>query len=231
MAIVERASVIDFGVMLYTPYYNTWIDYGPAMDDGANTFFSMATSICPVDTGFLMSTIDSDSDPEGFSGSADADYAEYVDAWSSFFDSSWECAMAVADAHCEAIQNEALEEESERIRQEMEEELERIEEELEEQEQQKNESEEQKAQKEEELAQAEDDLSEAESNMDGDGGEGDGGDEDPDGVRFLEILMALLIDIIEIIIEEIFKIVDEIANKVRERDETQNFYEDILSFY
>ncbi len=53
------------------------VDYSEALEDAINTFINTATSLVPVDTGYLRSTIDAYSDGEGAYFSADAEYAQY----------------------------------------------------------------------------------------------------------------------------------------------------------
>ena len=55
------------------------VDYGPACDAFCSTFMDMATSIVPVDTGFLRSTIDAQTDGYLCECEATAEYAQYVE--------------------------------------------------------------------------------------------------------------------------------------------------------
>lgn len=53
------------------------VDYSGAIDDAINTFMETATSLVPVDTGYLQSTISAFSDGGTVCFSADAEYAQY----------------------------------------------------------------------------------------------------------------------------------------------------------
>lgn len=56
------------------------VDYSVALGHMVSTFMEIATSLVPVDTGYLQSTIDADTD--GVSSAeffADAEYAQYVE--------------------------------------------------------------------------------------------------------------------------------------------------------
>ena len=53
------------------------VDYSEAIDDAINTFMEIATSLVPVDTGYLCSTISAYSDGDTVCFSADAEYAQY----------------------------------------------------------------------------------------------------------------------------------------------------------
>lgn len=53
------------------------VDYSEAIDDAINTFMETATSLVPVDTGYLRSTISASSDGDTVCFSADAEYAQY----------------------------------------------------------------------------------------------------------------------------------------------------------
>ena len=55
------------------------VDYSQAFADFANTFYDIATDLVPVSTGFLQSTIRSESDDFSITAGADANYAQYVE--------------------------------------------------------------------------------------------------------------------------------------------------------
>ena len=55
------------------------IDYSDAFAAFADTFYSVATDLVPIDTGYLFSTISSSSDDWSITAEADADYAQYVE--------------------------------------------------------------------------------------------------------------------------------------------------------
>lgn len=115
MSLSDRMDFSGIGYEGQTPYFNIIIDYGPAFQASADAFMSDATSLCPIDTGFLYSTIGASADGEGMTAYADADYAVYVNGWANFFDVGWQTALTVADATCDAIYNDAMVEEYEMI--------------------------------------------------------------------------------------------------------------------
>lgn len=53
------------------------VDYGAALEAFCSTFLDIATTLVPVDTGFLQSTIESDNDGEEAWAEAWAEYAQY----------------------------------------------------------------------------------------------------------------------------------------------------------
>ena len=55
------------------------VDYGPACDAFVATFLECAWSLVPVDTGYLYSTIDADTDGFFCEAEATAEYAQYVE--------------------------------------------------------------------------------------------------------------------------------------------------------
>lgn len=123
MSLSDRMDYTGLGYEGQTPYYNLYIDYGGAFQAAADAFYADATSLCPIDTGFLYSTIGSSADGEGMDAYADADYAVYVNDWAGFFDAGWQTALVVADAYCDAVYEDAMIEEYEMLTVEMEEAL------------------------------------------------------------------------------------------------------------
>ena len=60
-------------------YLEVEVDYGPACEAFCETFLDVATDLVPVDTGYLQSTIDADTDGFFCECMADAEYAQYVE--------------------------------------------------------------------------------------------------------------------------------------------------------
>ena len=56
-----------------------YVDYTPAFEAAAETFVDVATSLVPVDTGYLQSTIYAGFDSTSAEFFADAEYAQYVE--------------------------------------------------------------------------------------------------------------------------------------------------------
>lgn len=56
-----------------------YVDYTPAFEAAAETFVDVATSLVPVDTGYLQSTIYAEFDSTSAEFFADAEYAQYVE--------------------------------------------------------------------------------------------------------------------------------------------------------
>lgn len=55
------------------------VDYTDAFAAFADAFYSIATDLVPIDTGYLLSSISSSSDDWSMTAQADADYAQYVE--------------------------------------------------------------------------------------------------------------------------------------------------------
>lgn len=78
------------------------LNYSPACEVFVNTFIDLATSSVPVDTGFLESTIEADTDGDTCWAEAWADYAQYVEYGTSkmsaqpFFEDALETACSDA---------------------------------------------------------------------------------------------------------------------------------------
>lgn len=62
---------------IFRMFFSIEIDYGPALDAACEAFIDMATQLVPVDTGYLQSTIDAESDGLVSEFFADAEYAQY----------------------------------------------------------------------------------------------------------------------------------------------------------
>lgn len=58
-------------------YLEVQVDYSQALEDFCSTFLDVSTSLVPVDTGFLKSTLDAQTDGEGAYAEATAEYAQY----------------------------------------------------------------------------------------------------------------------------------------------------------
>lgn len=55
------------------------VDYSAALEGFVDTFLSVSTSLVPVDTGFLQSTLDAGSSGDEAYAEASAEYAQYVE--------------------------------------------------------------------------------------------------------------------------------------------------------
>ena len=86
MGLYVEFSVSDFGFIEITPQLGISPLYDTGCDIFVETFLQVAHDLVPVDTGFLQSTLEADTD--GFSCSAwtDCEYAEYVEY------GTWRCA-------------------------------------------------------------------------------------------------------------------------------------------
>ena len=74
-----QATIALSGLPLATKYYQEPINYTPAMEAARDTFMDVATSLVPVDTGYLQSTIHAEAGATEVAAFADARYAEYVE--------------------------------------------------------------------------------------------------------------------------------------------------------
>lgn len=108
MGLYAEFSALDFGYPDEVSggdetigFESVWVDYSEACDAFVETFLSVALDLVPVDTGYLSSTIDADTDGEMCYAEATADYAEYVEygTWcmeaQPYFEPALEQAMAV----------------------------------------------------------------------------------------------------------------------------------------
>ena len=98
-------------------YESVQVDYSEACQVFVSTFMEVATELVPVDTGYLRSTINADTD--GFSfcyAEATADYAQYVEygTWcmeaQPYFEIALEEACAAAGIEAQAAVDVAQEE-------------------------------------------------------------------------------------------------------------------------
>ena len=74
-------SIDDLGLpdVLESDNFTVPVDYSDAFAEFVDVFIEKACDLVPVDTGFLMSTIDGDCDDQSCEVYADADYAQYVE--------------------------------------------------------------------------------------------------------------------------------------------------------
>lgn len=92
------------------------VDYGPACAAFVSTFMAEATSLVPVDTGYLQSTINADTDGFFCEAEATAEYAQYVEygTWKMsaqpYFTPAVEAGLQAFQATAGEALNEAQEE-------------------------------------------------------------------------------------------------------------------------
>ena len=81
MGLILSFDIDDLGLPaeLESENFMVPVDYSDAFADFVDTFIEIACDLVPVDTGFLMSTIDGNSDSDFCEVFADADYAQYVE--------------------------------------------------------------------------------------------------------------------------------------------------------
>ena len=121
----------DFGFIEETEDWGIIPDYGPGCDAFVETFIEVATNLVPVDTGYLQSTIDADTDGTFCECFADAEYAQYVEygtwkmAAQPYFAPALEEALAAAEPLWIEAEEEAIRED-EMLTEEEEEEMEQL---------------------------------------------------------------------------------------------------------
>ena len=71
--------VDDLGFIDATPMYGIEPDYSEGCAVFADTFYDIATSLVPIDTGYLESTIGAEGYDTWCEAYADAEYAQYVE--------------------------------------------------------------------------------------------------------------------------------------------------------
>lgn len=119
--------VEDLGFMDATPIYGIEPDYSEGCAAFAETFYDIATTLVPVDTGFLQSTIGAEGDDTWCEAYAEAEYAQYVEygtwkmAAQPYFEPAYRMALGEAMPLWQMAMEEAMEEEQERYEEEMEE--------------------------------------------------------------------------------------------------------------
>ena len=132
MGLYASFDVIDdFGFIEETEDWGIIPDYSKGCEVFVDTFISVATTLVPVDTGYLQSTITADTDGTFCECEAYAEYAQYVEygTWKMgaqpYFEPALEEALAAAEplwieAEEEAIrEDEMLTEEEEEMMEEM----------------------------------------------------------------------------------------------------------------
>ena len=104
----EEITNDEFGITVL-------VDYSMAIQGFINTFMEVATSLCPVDTGYLCSTIDAGGDESSVYAEATAEYAAYVEYGTSrmgaqpFFEPALEAAVEVLSSMAQIAIQEAQE--------------------------------------------------------------------------------------------------------------------------
>lgn len=110
----------DLGFMDATPLYQIEPDYSIGCDTFVDVFCEVATTLVPVDTGYLQSTIDADNDGVSWCEAfAEAEYAQYVEygTWcmeaQPYFEEAYQRALQEAWPQWEEAVREAQQEEAE----------------------------------------------------------------------------------------------------------------------
>ena len=115
----------DLGFMDATPIYGIEPDYSEGCEVFADTFYDIATSLVPIDTGYLESTIGAEGYDTWCEAYADAEYAQYVEygTWKMdaqpYFEPAYRMALGEAMPLWQEAQEEAIQEEEERYAEEM----------------------------------------------------------------------------------------------------------------
>ena len=120
MGLYAEISVEDIGPDELTDEefdVSVLVDYSTALQAFADTFMEVATSLCPIRTGYLCSTIDAGSDGETAYAEASAEYAEYVEYGTSYMDAQpyFEPALEEALVVLAELAQEALDEAQEML--------------------------------------------------------------------------------------------------------------------
>lgn len=88
------------------------VDYSAAINAFVDTFLTVSMSLCPVDTGYLMSTLDAGDGGSYVYAEATAEYAEYVEYGTVYMDAQpyFEPALEVAIEDMIIAAQEAIDE-------------------------------------------------------------------------------------------------------------------------
>lgn len=120
-------ATVEFDFPTETPVLGIPIDYSEALDEFCSVFDDVSTDLCPVDTGYLRSTLSSDHDGELTAECwADAEYAQYQEygTWcmgaQPYFEPAINDAMGQATPIFQEKLEEALQEEQEELEKMME---------------------------------------------------------------------------------------------------------------
>lgn len=114
----EFDVINDFGYLDETEEYSIMPDYSDGNEIFISVFLRTARELVPVDTGYLRSTIQADSDGDSFCYcKTDCEYAQYVEYGTykmdaqPYFEPAIETALAAAKPYWDAAERDALEEE------------------------------------------------------------------------------------------------------------------------
>lgn len=108
-------TVLEQVVLEY--HLSVEVDYSEACEAFCETFLDVATDLVPVDTGYLQSTIDADTDGFFCECMADAEYAQYVEygTWKMDAQPYFEPALQEALEVFIELADEAMEEAQEEL--------------------------------------------------------------------------------------------------------------------
>lgn len=114
----EFDVINDFGYLDETEEYSIIPDYSDGNDVFISVFLRTARELVPVDTGYLKSTIQADSDGDSFCYcETNCEYAQYVEYGTykmgaqPYFEPAIEAALAAAKPYWDEAERDALEEE------------------------------------------------------------------------------------------------------------------------
>ena len=79
MGLYVEFDVSEFGFIDSTPQLGITPLYDMGCNVFVNTFLAVANELVPVDTGFLQSTLEADTDGFSCSAGTDCEYAEFVE--------------------------------------------------------------------------------------------------------------------------------------------------------
>lgn len=79
MGLYVEFSVYDLGFIESTPNLGISPPYSEGCNVFVDTFLTVANELVPVDTGFLRSTLEADTDGFSCSAGTDCEYAEFVE--------------------------------------------------------------------------------------------------------------------------------------------------------
>lgn len=79
MGLLAQFSISDLGMPEATDILGLYVDYSDGCSAFAETFYSVATDLVPIDTGRLLGSISAQSTGDGCICEADCEYAQYVE--------------------------------------------------------------------------------------------------------------------------------------------------------
>ena len=119
MGLLAEFTMDDLGYAESTDELGIFIDYSEGCEIFAETFLKVAQDLVPVDTGYLMGSLNASATSDGCTCITKCEYAQYVEYGTCYmgaqpyFEPAIEAAFNAAIPHWDEAVEEAMEEEAE----------------------------------------------------------------------------------------------------------------------